>query len=58
MPFCCEYCYEPSGFIGAEGLFSHVSDVDFIAGVLRGIIPRRIPVSTSYNVSFILKSLY
>jgi len=40
----------------AERLFSHLSDVAFIAGVLRGIIiPHRIPVSTSYNLNFILK---
>ena len=43
----------------AERRFSHLSDLVFIAGVfLRIIILRRIPVSTSYNVNFILKSLY
>lgn len=43
----------------AERLFSHLSDLAFIAGVhLESIIPHRIPVTTSYNVNFILKSLY
>jgi len=42
----------------AERLLSHLNELAFIAGVLHGIIPFRIPVSTSYSLNFILKSIY
>jgi hypothetical protein len=48
-----------SVLLRVEKLFSHLSDLAFIAGVFHGIIiHHRIPVSTLCNVNFILKSLY